>query len=221
MFDKAIAFVARVTGLFAGFNEQCVSAFWAFNLSVGEGEEYSAEGAVNLWTQLGLPYVWDTYDRVTEGFQYADQVIWSGTSGAYTNDGYGHVAFFSHWDSESGFLWCYSQNPNRFGLVRLSSSGIVGALRLKSLRPVPTAPTVYNVKTLNEVAVRVMASSLSPESSDFPEGIAGGVIIAARGLVRGQRPYADRTDMWVRTVNDRYIWAGNIESEGAGLPVLF
>lgn len=219
MFSVAIAFVKSVIGEFAGFNEQCVSAFWAFNRYVGSGEAYSADGAINLWTQRGLPYIWETYYRVTAHFQYADHLIWSGTSGAYQNGGYGHVAFYSH-QTREGFVWCYSQNPNRFGLMELSTSGLVGGLRLKKFRPVPSAPKLVNVKTSGACSVRVLASSLSPEAKGYPSGLAKGVTVSAKGLVAGQRPYKGRTNLWVKTKGDLYIWAGNIVSEGKGLPMV-
>lgn len=218
MFDKAVAFVKSVLGTFAGFNEQCVSAFWAFNKAVGSEERYSAVGAINLWTQNGLPYVWDTYDRIEGNFQYADQVIWSGTSGAYPNTGYGHVAFYSR-PSRPGFAFFYTQNPNKFEERELSLSGVVGALRLKAFGKIP-GQLLQNVKTSGACAVRTSPSSISPESKSWPDGLVRGATVSAKGLVKGQRPYPGRTDLWVKTVGDNFIWAGNIVNEGAGLPMV-
>lgn len=226
MFAIAIAFVNSVIGKFAGFNNQCVSAFWAFNKAVGSSETYSAVGAINLWWYSpGVPYIWETYDRITSGFQYADQVIWSDTFGAYQNydpqagRGYGHVAFYSR-PSRPGYAFFYSQNPNVFQEMELSLSGVVGALRLKKFRPKPTAPKLTNVKTSGACSVRTMASSIAPEAKGYPDGLNKGVTVSALGLVKGQRPYVGRTDLWVKTKSNLFIWAGNIANEGKGLPMV-
>ena len=219
MFATAISFVNSVLGVFAGFNNQCVSAFWAFNKTVGSGEAYSAVGAINLWTQGGLDYVWETYDRITSGFQYADHIIWSGTKGAYTNDGYGHVAFFSH-NSRPGYIWCYSQNPNMFGLIELSTSGIVGALRLKKFRPIPTGSKLYLKKTTGVVMVRTSPDGGASLNPHYPDGIAKDVDLSVYGYVVGSTPYAGRTNAWLKTISGSYVWAGNVSGEIQGLPMV-
>lgn len=222
MFDTAYAFVNSVLGKFAGFNNQCVSAFWAFNKTVGSGESYSAVGAFNLWFQGGQNYIWDTYDRITGGFQYADQVIWSGSTGAYPNGGYGHVAFYSR-PSRAGYAFFYSQNPGVFSEIELSLNGVVGALRLKKFRaapPNPAAPVVVNRRLTGTAMVRTGPGTEFPTVAAFPTGIAGGQLIGVVGYVWGSRPYPSWPTSWVKTKSGYYISAGLVEGVVQGLPLL-
>lgn len=56
-----------------------------------------------------------------------DIVSWSGSSGAYPNGSYGHVAIYSH--SERGQHFFLSANPGPARVQPLSSSGILGWMR--------------------------------------------------------------------------------------------
>lgn len=109
---------------------ECVAPFWKFNRA-HEKESYSANGAINLWTQNGLPYIWDTYARMTGNLIPGDWAIWSGSHGAYQNGGYGHVAMYLRDSKRAGYAIFASQNPGAFREMELSLSGTVGHLRQK------------------------------------------------------------------------------------------
>lgn len=106
---------------------ECVAPFWKFN-QMHRNESYSANGAVNLWTQNGQNYVWDSYRRVVGTLIRGDWCIWSGSFGAYTNGGYGHVAMYLR-DSRPGYAIFASQNPGAFREMELSMHGAIGQLR--------------------------------------------------------------------------------------------
>lgn len=218
---SAKSFFDKYIGKVAGF-AQCVGLFYAFNLEVNKGEEYSAIGACNLWFQNGQNYLWDTYDRIVGKLQFSDFIIWSGDFGAYTNDGYGHVAAYSHDSIRPGFVWCYTQNPGPTQLIELSLSGVIGALRAKNIDlglPKPEQK-LYLKKTTSVVNVRVAPDSGADIDPAYPEGIAANVDIATFGYVIGNQPYPGRTNAWVKTINGKFVWAGNLAGEIQGLPMV-
>lgn len=100
--------------------DECVAEFWAFNRECGNGEQYSAPGASDLW-KLN----WDDYEKITGQLQPGDQCIWGGWPG--------HVALYLGADQGDTSLYL-SQNPGPCRIQRLNNSGIIGALRLKTLR---------------------------------------------------------------------------------------
>lgn len=63
--------------------------------------------------------------------RYGDIVSWSGSSGAYTNGGAGHIAIYISGDPGSGFITCLTQNPNPAGMMPLRTDGIQGWMRPK------------------------------------------------------------------------------------------
>lgn len=63
--------------------------------------------------------------------RYGDIVSWSGSSGAYTNGGAGHIAIYISGDPGSGFITCLTQNPNPAGMMPLKADGIQGWMRPK------------------------------------------------------------------------------------------
>lgn len=114
------------------YGNECVAAFWKFNLEVNRGEGYAAEVANDLFD-----LDWETYYKVSpeQQFRPGDWLIWSGVVGAYTNftpslgRGAGHIAMFLR-DNGDGTALCASQNPNRFQEMTLSLNGVRGALRM-------------------------------------------------------------------------------------------
>lgn len=101
--------------------DECVAEFWAFNRECGNGEQYAAPGAADLW-KLN----WDDYEKITGTLQPGDQCIWA-------NSWPGHVAAYLGGDQGDTSLFL-SQNPGPCRIQRLNRTGIVGALRLKGLR---------------------------------------------------------------------------------------
>lgn len=184
---------------------ECVAPFWKFNQEYKK-EKYSADGAVNLWTQNGVAYNWDTYDRVQGETVYGDWLIWSGTSGAYPNGGWGHVAMWLR-DSRPGFGVFASQNPGAFREVELSLDGVLGALRAKEL---DHSKPLKNATLSGDAFVRTGPGTEYPLAPGYPEPLAAGEIIAYTGLVNGTPPWENATGVWVETKNGFFIWSGNV-----------
>ncbi|MCT1879858.1 CHAP domain-containing protein [Kocuria rhizophila] len=68
---------------------------------------------------------------VSQPPRYGDIVSWSGSYGAYTNGGYGHIAIYISGDPASGSCMFLSQNPGAARVMPLSTSGIQGWMRPK------------------------------------------------------------------------------------------
>lgn len=219
------AFTDAQRGKTIGWAE-CVAAFWRFNLDVNKGETYSAVGAINLWMQAGLAYIWTTYTRVTSGFQYGDWVIWSGTTGAYPNGGFGHVAMFLR-ESRPGFGIFMSQNPGPFREMELSYNGTVGALRAKNVpsglapTPAPPAAGLINRTVTQSVAwVRTGPGTNFPLAPGYPKGLTKGAVLAVKGFVVGQDPFKTNDNAWYVTKSGYYVWANAAQNTLKGLKKL-
>lgn len=119
---------------------ECVALFWAYNTECCSAEAYSAPGANDLWD-----LDWDTYTKHLDiaNAQDGDVGIWSGTTGAYTNDGAGHVAIFYQG------LW-FSQNPNPPALLDLDPAGLRGLLRPDTVALAPAASTITPIPAQQE-----------------------------------------------------------------------
>ena len=208
-------FIDTHRGKFIGWRE-CVAAFWLFNNEVVQGEAYSAPGAVNLWTQAGQPYIWDTYDRITTGYRYGDWLIWSGTAGAYPNGGHGHVAMLLRYDAK-GWPVCMSQNPGPFQELTLNPNGVVGALRGVG---VTTGDLTNRAVTQNVAWVRTAPDAGAPLAPGYPEGLKAGATLAVAGYVSGQDPYGTGDDAWYRTKSGYYVWANAAGNNLEGLTKL-
>ena len=68
---------------------------------------------------------------VSQPPRYGDIVSWSGSYGAYTNGGYGHIAIYISGDPASGSCMFLSQSPGAARVMPLSTSGIQGWMRPK------------------------------------------------------------------------------------------
>lgn len=210
---------------------ECVAPFWLFN-AAHKGESYAAAGACNLWTAAnGLPYIWDSYDRIVTGFKYADWVIWSGSYGEYPNGGSGHVALFLR-HSRPGYAIFLSQNPGAFREMELSLNGVLGALRAKGVpaapaippappkpAPKPSTPAPVNRRVTSTVAnVRVGAGTSHGLAPGLAGGLAKGSLVGVIGYTETKTPpYPGTTRVWYKTKSGFWMWAGNMELNIKGL----
>jgi hypothetical protein len=195
---------------------ECVAVFWAFNRLVGKSETYAAPGAVNLWTTTGgQPYLWDSYHRITSGYQRGDFLIWSGTTGAYPNGGFGHVAMLLklYGDGTGDFL---TQNPGNTAVRRLKLDGVVGALRYKHM-PSQAPQVAMRTVTQNVAYARTEPRSDAPLAPNYPLGLARGAQLAIIGYVAGQDPYGTGDNAWYKTKSGYYVWANAAGNNLAGL----
>ncbi|QTF71768.1 hypothetical protein [Arthrobacter woluwensis] len=141
---------------------ECVAEFWTFNRECGNGEAYSAPGAFNLWeTVNGEAYIWEDYERIPASgpFLPGDQLIYSGKTGPLANGGSGHVCMFLR-DNRNGTFQTLSQNPGPLLEQPITKAGLVGALRLKSLKAgqvgnllLPASATSWNVYPMGKAPV--------------------------------------------------------------------
>lgn len=199
---------------------ECVALFWAYNREVNKGEQYSASGAFNLWTQGGQPYLWETYDRSAK-LVPGSFAVWSGVRGAYPNGGNGHVAMALK-NNGNGTGTFFTQNPGAANQQVLSLDGIVGYLVPKGIR-FNAAPQqlVFSRKVTQNVAfVRRAPNSNSALSARYPSGIARGATLAVKGYVAGNDPYGTGDNAWYVTVGNEYVWANAAENNLEGLPKL-
>jgi len=117
---------------------ECVGLFWRYNLDANQGEPYSAWGAADLW-----PIAWTTYTKAQTP-TFGAWAIWSGTTGALTNAGAGHVAMFIS-DNGDGTGQFFSQNPGPAVIQTLPMAGILGYLTATNLPTEDTMPTATEI----------------------------------------------------------------------------
>lgn len=200
---------------------ECVAPFWLFN-SQHKGERYAAAGACNLYTTAnGQPYIWDTYDRIPAGgpFRDGDWLIWAGNHGAYPNGGSGHVAMRYGSGAPAGWVDTYSQNPGPFTPRRLSTAGIIGALRARGV-PAGAAAAgglVNRTVTQNVAWVRTAPNSGAALAPGLPSGLSRGAVLAVKGYVAGQDPFNTGDNAWYVTKSGFYVWANAAGNSLAGL----
>lgn len=112
-------------GFPAGQPHQCVDVP-ARMLREVFGMPMPRANGVDYWRHPDLMGKFTPID-VRQNPRKGDIVSWSGSSGAYRNGSYGHVAIYSH--SERGQHFFLTQNPNPARVMPLSSSGILGWMR--------------------------------------------------------------------------------------------
>lgn len=127
--------------------------------------------------------------------------------------------------------WQSTQCPGVYDLGRIDAIARNGS-SAPAPAPVPAPaqpPTVvgggiHNILVTNDVAwVRTAPRASAPLAPGFPQGIAKGATIAARGYVKGDDPFNDgvQDDAWIRTRSDFYIWANALNNNKLdGLPYL-
>lgn len=109
---------------------ECMAIFSHYHYAAVLGRPYSSPGAKDLW-----PQSWDEYEKVPadQPAQRGDVATWSGSYGAYTGNGYGHVAIVITDNGDT--LDAFGQNPNAATTLTLSKSGVLGYLRPRTLNP--------------------------------------------------------------------------------------
>lgn len=209
-------FINTYNGKYVQWRE-CVALFWQFNQDVNKGEAYSAPGAANLWMQGGQPYIWDTYDRVSLG-QFGDWAIWSGTYGAYTNAGSGHVAMFVS-DNGNGTGKFFSMNPNPAQIMTLSYNGIMGFLRPKLDNVAPQGGDITPITQLagNQRQVGPNGSANYRKSPDPDSDLLGSFdpnsTLTFSAWTKGTP--VSGIDIWFKgAMTGGYVWAGGLTDQG-------
>lgn len=109
------------------FGAQCADVgmqyakdLWGIGMVTGNGVDY--------WRQPQIaPYCKAV--PANQPPRYGDIASWSGSSGAYTNGGYGHIAIYISGDPGSGTCTFLTQNPGPARMSPLSTSGIQGWMR--------------------------------------------------------------------------------------------
>lgn len=198
---------------------ECVGVFWKFNQDCNKGEQYSANGAADLFD-----FPWKTYDKITNGqYQYGDQLVWSGRTGAYPNNGFGHTATYLG-TMASGALRCLTQNPGATHIDYLSPQGLRGALRARFMMSGMSGTTLYKRLVSQNVAwVRTAPRPNAPVVRLHPAGIKRGTSINLTGYVKGADPYGTGDNAWGVTVSDgkeAYVWMNAVGNDLTGLPYL-
>lgn len=215
-------FVARSQGKFIvipGYKTaECVAVFWQFNIQCNKGEAYSANGASDLFD-----YPWKTYTKITDGkYQYGDQLVWAGWTGAYPNGGSGHTATYLG-TMASGAIKVLTQNPGATRIDYLSPLGLRGALRPKYAISGLSQPLYPRIVSQNVAWVRQLPKLGAPLARLHPKGVSKGTKINLTGYVKGQDPYNTGDNAWGVTISDgkpAYVWMNSIGNNITGLPYL-
>ena len=99
---------------------QYAKDLWGIGMVIANGVDY--------WQQSQIaPYCKAV--PANQPPRYGDIASWSGSSGAYTNGGYGHIAIYISGDPGSGTCTFLTQNPGPARMMPLSTSGIQGWMR--------------------------------------------------------------------------------------------
>ena len=93
---------------------------WGIGMVTGNGVDYWRQPQISPYCKA-VP--------ANQPPRYGDIVSWSGSYGAYTNGGYGHVAIYISGDPGSGTCTFLTQNPGPARMMPLSTSGIQGWMR--------------------------------------------------------------------------------------------
>jgi hypothetical protein len=112
------------------FGAQCADVgmqyardLWGIGMVIGNGTDY--------WRQSQIAPYCDALP-VSASPRYGDIASWSGSYGAYTNGGAGHIAIYISGNPGSGACMFLTQNPGPARIMPLSTSGIQGWMRPKS-----------------------------------------------------------------------------------------
>ena len=99
---------------------QYAKDLWGIGMVIADGKDY--------WRQSQIaPYCKAV--PANQPPRYGDIASWSGSYGAYTNSGYGHIAIYISGDPGSGTCMFLTQNPGPAGMRPLSVAGIQGWMR--------------------------------------------------------------------------------------------
>lgn len=99
---------------------QYAKDLWGIGMVIANGADYWRQSQIAPYCKA-VPF--------GQSPRYGDIASWSGSYGAYTNGGVGHIAIYISGDPGSGTCTFLTQNPGPARMMPLSTAGIQGWMR--------------------------------------------------------------------------------------------
>lgn len=93
---------------------------WGIGMVIANGNQYWRQSQIMPYCQALPP---------SAKPRYGDIMSWSGSGGAYSNSGYGHIAIYISGDPGSGTVMTLTQNPGPATIKPLQVAGLQGWMR--------------------------------------------------------------------------------------------